>query len=681
MRELPPVPPEEVEVDGSTGPVLPDISLGPDVSSLGVGLDLSSLGLGLDVSSLSAGGPKISSSSTQIASPEHNELTKPSSPPPYRSGVGVTVSPQSPTSATLSLKISGEGSSRREGVGALMAGDRGSPSMTGSPFTTGASTTSNHSPPSTTSSRNASTTLLPLRPAGDRDSGMSTMTVTPATIVSVSGALAITLATASVVDSDSVSLSAVEPRDDAVSCTEDGPTVVLDSDGASVVLGSDDASIALDSDPAWPEPPLTPDLDTTPRQPTRFHATSLRVQGSPHSSHFSSDTGSTTESAPLVTPKLHVPPSPLRDKMFAPEAALLTSTTDTFGVGGRDSDSDSDEGFTLFPPKARSQSQLQRLPEWIADAISPLSEFMIDVDPQEYFADLQEIAEGESGSVYAARLVCPVQSLSLSPGTTHVAIKSIAIHPAVSPKFQDLSQEMELMRGVHHAHVLRMDAFYVNLVDDSVWIRMELMERSLADVVGLVGEGLSLQERMIARFASDVLLALEYLQKHHIAHRDVRSDNLLLNASGIVKVADFSNAVRVTRNSPMCVGAVGVIYWQAPEMRVGAYNALKVDVWSLGATVWELAQTEPPFSDVQDPRQIGVQWPPLRQPELYSRGFHEFLKLCSRPYASRPNANELVNTPFIRNACGRAVNVQLLSQCRAIEEHVLQREGESGGES
>lgn len=36
-----------------------------------------------------------------------------------------------------------------------------------------------------------------------------------------------------------------------------------------------------------------------------------------------------------------------------------------------------------------------------------------------------------------------------------------------------------------------------------------------------------------------VLLALEYLQKHHIAHRDVRSDNLLLNASGIVKVGKW----------------------------------------------------------------------------------------------------------------------------------------------
>lgn len=666
-RELP-VPPEEVEVDRSIDPVLPDISLGPNVSSLGAGLNLSSLGIGSDALSLNTGRPKISSSSTQISSTDHTDLIKPSSPRACRLGIEVTVASQSPTSATLSSKNSDVDSSRGEGIGALMAGGRDSPSMTSSP-TTGASTTSNHSLPLITSP-SSSTTLLPLRPAGDRNSEMSVMTVTPATIVSVSGAVAITLATASVVDSDSVSLSAVEPADDAGSETEDGASVVLDSDGVS---------ITLDSNPAWPEPPLTPDLDTTPRQPTRFRATSLRVQGSPHSSHFSCETGSTTESPPLITPKLHVPPSPLRDKSFAPEAALLTSTTDTFGVGGRDDDSD--EGFTLPLPKAHTQSQLQRLPEWIADAVSFLSEFMVDVDPQECFADLQEIAEGESGSVYAARLVCPPDTHSLPPGTTHVAIKAITIHPAVSPKLQDLSHEMELMRGVHHEHVLRMDAFYVNLVDDSVWIRMELMERSLADVIGLVGEGLSLQERMIARFASDVLLALEYLQKHHIAHRDVRSDNLLLNASGIVKVADFSNAVRVTRNSPMCVGAVGVIYWQAPEMRVGTYNALKVDVWSLGATVWELAQTEPPFADVQDPRQIGVQWPPLRQPELYSRRFHEFLKLCSRPYASRPNANELVNTPFIRNACGRAVNVQLLSQCRAIEEHVLQRESESGGDS
>jgi len=49
-----------------------------------------------------------------------------------------------------------------------------------------------------------------------------------------------------------------------------------------------------------------------------------------------------------------------------------------------------------------------------------------------------------------------------------------------------------------------MDGVYVDLVEDSLWVRMELMERSLADIIGLVGNGLQLQERTIARFASDV---------------------------------------------------------------------------------------------------------------------------------------------------------------------------------
>jgi len=239
-----------------------------------------------------------------------------------------------------------------------------------------------------------------------------------------------------------------------------------------------------------------------------------------------------------------------------------------------------------------------------------------------------------------------------------------------------LQRELTLMKGIRSEFVLGMDALYVDLVEDSLWIRMELMERSLTDVVTLVNEGLMVQERMMARFASDVLMALEYLQTHNIAHRDLRSDNLLINRDGILKIADFSNAMRVTPEEPTCSGATGVIYWQAPEMRSGPYDPLKVDVWSLGATVWEMAEAQPPFASVQDPRQIGDQWPPLTQPEVYSRSFHEFLRLCSQASSSRPNPHELSDTPFIRNACGRPVIIHTLSQCRAIEERMLQ-EGDS----
>ena len=114
----------------------------------------------------------------------------------------------------------------------------------------------------------------------------------------------------------------------------------------------------------------------------------------------------------------------------------------------------------------------------------------------------------------------------------------------------------------------------------------------------------------------------------------------------------------MSSESPLRDDIAGVAFWQvrifalesldfflrnptkAPEIRRGGfYNALKVDVWSLGATVWEMAQTEPPFADT---KQLAERWPPLRQPELHSPAFHEFLQKCSEPAASRPSATELL---------------------------------------
>ncbi|KAF8966927.1 kinase-like protein [Flammula alnicola] len=332
------------------------------------------------------------------------------------------------------------------------------------------------------------------------------------------------------------------------------------------------------------------------------------------------------------------------------------------------------------PGSSTPLSPFQRYRGWLSAVVAPLEEFIDEsVDPRDHYLDLKEIAEGDSGSVFAS---------VLNPATAHklrlpplvkakdadeimagrpvlVAIKSVAIVPSGSPKLVDLQKELTLMRGLGHDNVLGMDGVYVDLVEDSLWVRMELMERSLADIIGLVGDGLQLQERTIARFASDVLCALEYLQKHNIAHRDVRSDNLLLNKHGVLKLADFSNAVQVTRESPMRSDVVGVPFWQAPEVRKPPYDALKVDVWSLGATVWEMAQQDPPFADTQ---QFADRWPPLRQPELFSPAFHDFLRKCSEPAAVRPSPSDLLKSSLIvHKACGRQVVVLLLSQCMAIE--------------
>ena len=166
-------------------------------------------------------------------------------------------------------------------------------------------------------------------------------------------------------------------------------------------------------------------------------------------------------------------------------------------------------------------SPFQQYRGWLSAVVAPLEEFIDEtVDPRNHYLDLTEIAEGESGSVYSAclnpltasklRLPPAIKAKDVEDMSQHpeqvklVAIKSVAIVPSGSPKLVDLQRELTLMKGLSHENVLGMDGVYVDLVEDSLWVRMELMERSLADLVGLVGDGLMLQDRMLARFASDV---------------------------------------------------------------------------------------------------------------------------------------------------------------------------------
>ena len=182
------------------------------------------------------------------------------------------------------------------------------------------------------------------------------------------------------------------------------------------------------------------------------------------------------------------------------------------------------------PSDLPSKALIERYPGWLSGVVNPLAPFIdATVEPRDHYVELQEIAEGESGSVFAAR-VDPdnADKLRLHPSVKSrdteeiekgapalVAIKIIAITPPCSnvevpeaQKLIDLERELKLMKGLWHENILGLDALYVDLTEDTLWVRMELMERSLADIVGLVAAGLVLHDRMIARFALDVSLNL-----------------------------------------------------------------------------------------------------------------------------------------------------------------------------
>jgi len=170
------------------------------------------------------------------------------------------------------------------------------------------------------------------------------------------------------------------------------------------------------------------------------------------------------------------------------------------------------------------------------------------------------------------------------------------------------------------------------------------------------------------------LEALEYLRGLHIAHLDVRSDNILMSKLGVLKLADFSSATITTVGSKQNLTQGQPPYWMAPEMRRGdPYDPHEADVWSVGATIWEVAEGDPPFIELEDSQDFLDRWPALSSADQLSPQFHDFLRLCSEPTGKRPRAMELLRTAFTKQACSHSRMVELLSQVREMEEGTKER--------
>lgn len=100
--------------------------------------------------------------------------------------------------------------------------------------------------------------------------------------------------------------------------------------------------------------------------------------------------------------------------------------------------------------------------------------------------------------------------------------------------------------------------------------------------------------KMILYIVREILLGIDYLHKRGRIHRDLKSDNILINRNGDIKIADMGFGVQLTSERQNRLTLAGTPCWIAPEIIVRSFYDTKVDIWSLGIILIEMVDGEPP---------------------------------------------------------------------------------------
>ncbi|KAF1321895.1 Ste/ste20/mst protein kinase, partial [Globisporangium splendens] len=208
------------------------------------------------------------------------------------------------------------------------------------------------------------------------------------------------------------------------------------------------------------------------------------------------------------------------------------------------------------------------------------------------------------------------------------------------------------------------------LYDGQIWIAMEYCAAgSIADLITLRRR--CLNEREIAAICANVAKGLEYLHANRNIHRDIKAGNILLASNGAAKLADFGVSAQLTNTINKRKTVIGTPFWMAPEVIQESQYDGKADIWSLGITAIEMAEGEPPLSQMHPMRAIFMipnRAPPtLKQPEQLSPQFNDFIATClQKDPQRRPSATELLRHPFIQK------EVEKLEACQNSGLAILQ---------
>ncbi|KAM6980852.1 serine/threonine-protein kinase Nek4 [Aplochiton taeniatus] len=164
-------------------------------------------------------------------------------------------------------------------------------------------------------------------------------------------------------------------------------------------------------------------------------------------------------------------------------------------------------------------------------------------------------------------------------------------------------------------------------------------------------KGELLPERQVVEWFVQIAMALQYLHEKHILHRDLKTQNIFLTKTNIIKVGDLGIARILENQNDMASTLIGTPYYMSPELFSNKPYNHKSDVWALGCCVYEMSTLKHAFNakDMNSLVYRIVEGKLPQMPSKYDAQLGELIKsmLCKRP-EDRPDVKLILRQPYIK---------------------------------
>lgn len=250
---------------------------------------------------------------------------------------------------------------------------------------------------------------------------------------------------------------------------------------------------------------------------------------------------------------------------------------------------------------------------------------------------LGQVGEGSFGQVYKAK--------KRSDGEI-VAFKVIRKRGRSLKELKSLRQECEIQRHLHHPNIIQMlDSFET---ENEIVVVTEYADKELYEILGKAGR---LSEERAQVIACDLVSALYYLHSNRVLHRDLKPQNVLLEANGVAKLCDFGFARSMSTGTHVLTSIKGTPLYMAPELIEECPYDHNADLWSLGCIVYELVVGTPPFQTTSILHLVRlIRFEAVKWPDYISENCKSFLQgLLQKDPSLRLTWPDLLDHPFVKD--------------------------------